>query len=507
MGGKRVATGFIPSRADRWTPRTALSAVGLSVLLMVGVGVQGPSVAVVGVRSTSFWPPWSGDVHPSAALVSTELWLALLLGGAGLVLGLIAVRHGWRPRIRRLIAGSVLMVAALLVIPPVGSADMLLYVISGRIVALGDSPYTMTPAQLKASGDPVGVAVVHAYANDPTRYGPVETAIEGLTSELTGTSVGRDIFLLKVLNGLAYLGVVLVLDRLARSDTARRVRTHLLWSLNPLMLWAAMAGGHNDVLGAFIGIAALFVMRRVTFCTAMLSGVLLGLSVDIKAPYALFGAGLAWTARRSPLALAALPFGAVAVLIPAYLVAGRAAITALLGVGSGAPDGIWYFAARVLRWQHGAGTIDTLGLVGCLALAVILFWRMPAGPCDLPAVRVALGAMLAFLIVSPQQKPWYDVMIFPLLALIPATRLDWIVVARGIAGAVGGLPRFFYVDFHPGWLSAAVRISSAGLIPIILVMCIAVLLWLCATNRWTPAPAPESGRFEGRPELRAEISP
>ena len=501
-----MLTGFIPNRADRWIPRAALSAVGMSVLLMVVVGVQGPSVAVE-IRSTSSWPPWSGNVRPSAALVSIELWLALLLGGFGLGLGLLAVRHGWRPRIRRLIAGCVLMVSALMVIPPVGSADMLLYVISGRIVVLGDSPYTMTPAQLKASGDPVGVAAVHAHANDPTRYGPVESAIEGSTSELAGTTIDRDIFLLKVLNGLAYLGVVLILDRLASSDTVQRVRIHLQWSLNPLMLWAAMASGHNDVRGAFSGIAALFVIRRLNFRMAMLSGVLLGLAVGIKAPYALFGAGLAWAGRRSLRALAALTLGAAAALVPAYLLVGRAAIMAVLGVSSGAPSGMWYDAARVLGWQHGAGTIDTLGLIGCSVLAVILLWRMPAGPCDLPAVRVALGAILAFLIVSPQQKPWYDVMIFPLLALMPATRLDWIVMVRGIAGAVGGLPRFFYADLHPAWLSAVGRISSAGIIPIVLVVCIAVLLWFCATNRWTPALAPESGSFEGRSELRAGISP
>ena len=58
---------------------------------------------------------------------------------------------------------------------------------------------------------------------------------------------------------------------------------------------------------------------------------------------------------------------------------------------------------------------------------------------------MALGVALAFLIASPQRTPWYDVMIYPLLALMPATRLDWIVVARSVAGAVGSLPRPFYV--------------------------------------------------------------
>ena len=507
MGGKRRPIGFVRKRVNRWMPRTALSAIGLSVLLMIIVGVQEPSIGVMRLRSTSSWPPWTEDVHLSAALVSVELWLAVLLGGVGLVLGMIAVGRGWQPQIRRLIAGSVLMVAALLVVPPVGSADMLLYVISGRIVVLGNSPYTMTPAQLKASGDPVGAVTVHAYPNAPTRYGPVETLIEGLTSELTGTSVGRDIFLLKALNGLAYLGIMLLLDRLARLNTARRVRVHLLWSLNPLMLWAAMASGHNDVIGALSGMAALFVMRRVNLRQAILSGVLVGMAIGIKAPYALFGAGLAWAARRSPRAVAAISVGAAAVVIPTYLVAGRAAITAVLGVGGLAPVGMWYDAARVLGWQHSGETIDTLGIIGCSVLAVVLLWRMPTGPRELPAVRVALGATLAFLVVSPQQKPWYDVMIFPLLAVMPASRLDWVVIARSIAGAVGILPRFFYADLRPAWFSVAVRISSAGIIPVALIACIVVLLWLCATNRWTHALAAEGGSFEGRSEFHVGISP
>jgi hypothetical protein len=45
-------------------------------------------------------------------------------------------------------------------------------------------------------------------------------------------------------------GVALGLDRLLRSDPARRARAHLLWSVNRLMLWALMAGGHLDVLAA-----------------------------------------------------------------------------------------------------------------------------------------------------------------------------------------------------------------------------------------------------------------
>ena len=72
-------------------------------------------------------------------------------------------------------------------------------------------------------------------------YGPAATATEAAASGLAGDSPARTIFWLKVWNALAYLGVVLALDRAVRSDAARRVRAHLMWSVNPLMLFAMVA--------------------------------------------------------------------------------------------------------------------------------------------------------------------------------------------------------------------------------------------------------------------------
>ena len=142
---------------------------------------------------------------------------------------------------------------------------------------------------------------------------------EEVASRLAGDSDARTIFWLKVWNGLAYLALVLALDRLLREDESRRIRAHLLWSLNPLMLWAVMAGGHVDGLAIGVGAVALIAMRRMDSRRALLAGVLLGLASSIKVPSALFGVGLAWAARRSPLALAALGIGAAVVTIPCYL--------------------------------------------------------------------------------------------------------------------------------------------------------------------------------------------
>jgi hypothetical protein len=474
--------------SGRWMGRAALAAIGASVALMVVLGTRGPTGAETFPPAPP-WPPWFVYVHSSPVLVSITLWLVELLGGAGLILGLVAARRGWRPRPRLLILGSAVAVIALMVIPPVANGDPAMYAAFGRIAALGHSPYVMTPGQLRSSGDPVGAAVGSDYWNLPSRYGPVATVTEAAASKLAGDSAARTIFWLKAWNALAYLALVLALDRVVRSDAGRRVRAHLLWSVNPLMLFAVMANGHNDVLAAVAGASALFAIRRADSSRALLAGALLGLATAIKAPYALFGAGVAWVARRSPRTLAALAMGAAAVVIPSYLVAGRVALSATAGVTTVRPDLLWFDVAEVLGWQHAIVRTNALGLIGSVALGAILLWRMPPGPRDLPAVRVALALALGLLIASPLQAASYDAMIFPLLAAMPTTRLDWIVVARAIALAEASVPYLRHLD--PTWLTAIERISTAGSPILVLAVLVVALLWLCLTRAWKPTATQE----------------
>ena len=476
----------------RRMPRAALAAIGTSIILIVVLGALGPMAGATLpnlLAGPTFpaappWPPWFVHAHPAPALVSVMLWLVEWLGGLGLVLGLLAVRRGWRPRPQRLIAGSILAVIALMVTPPVDNADPVMYAAFGRIAVLGHSPYVMTPGQLRATGDPVGDEVAPYYWSFPSRYGPVATVTEAAASELARDSSARTIFWMKVWNGLAYLALVLALDRIVRTDPARRIRAHLLWSLNPLMLLALMANGHNDVLAAAAGTSALFALRRVDSRRALLAGLLLGLAAATKAQYALFGAGLAWTARHSRRALTILALGAAAILIPAYLLAGRAAISATLGLTNLKSAGPWFAVAKLMGWQHQIGTVNILGLIASVVLAVILLWRMPAGPRDLPAIRIALALTLGLLVVSPLQYVEYDAMLFPLLAVMPATRLDWVVVVRAIGLAAVTEPYFTAEDPH--WLTT-IQITRLTSPDLLMGVAFVALLWLCITRAWNPA--------------------
>ena len=505
-------------RSARRQARFAVAACIASVAVMTVVAALGPSAAVPSYPSASPWPPWSADADPSPGLVTIALWAALLLGAAGLIAGLLAARSGWRPRASRLIAGSFVAVAVLTVTPPLASTDMLDYAIYGRITVLGASPYQMTPLQLKAAGDPVGAVAPVPWERDPSVYGPLATATEWAAAELGGASAARTLFWLKVWNGLAYLALVLGLDRLVRSDAELRVRAHLLWSVNPLMLYAGMAGGHIDVLSAALGFCAVVAVRPGRGPGSpprrgMLGGLLAGAAAAVKAPMLLVAGGLAWLARRSPRVLAATCFGALAVLLPCYLIAGRAGLVAVWQRAAGSPS-VYdppLALSRALRLDLGNGTIDLLAALVAVILAVILLRRMPAGPTRYPLVGPALALLLAWVIATPQQRPWYDMAIFPLLALMPATRLDWVAVVRAAAAALAEVPGVtYYPLLVPAWLSDAGKTISVVVSPVILIgACIAVI-WMCTTGKWgvddSHAPGPLvgiTGLTEAAPPARA----
>ena len=75
-----------------------------------------------------------------------------------------------------------------------------------------------------------------------------------------------------------------------------------------------------------------------------------------------------------------------------------------------------------------------------VGVAVLAYWRMPAGLAGRPAIRAALVLSVAWSFFWPCQLPWYEAMICCLLVPYPATRLDWLVLARLAAGTIPNIP-------------------------------------------------------------------
>src|SRR5262249_13131419 len=172
----------------------------------------------------------------------------------------------------------------------------------------------------------------------------------------------------------------------------------------------------------------------------LVAGALVGMAADIKITFVLFGLGIAIAARRTARTALAAAAGALAVLVPSYLWFGPPAVKVLLYRDAGATsDNLYQLFSRPFGL---ARPPDLLLVVVPLLVAVgwLLLHRLPDGAEGWPAVRPVLALSLAWLLVWPFQRPWYDAMVFCLLALFPASRLDWPVLARLAAGSLYAVP-------------------------------------------------------------------
>jgi hypothetical protein len=125
-----------------------------------------------------------------------------------------------------------------------------------------------------------------------------------------------------------------------------------------------------------------------------------------------------------------------------------------------------------------------IGALACLALAVLLARRPPPGAPDLPLIWPALALILAWTFTSPLQRPWFDVLIYVPLVFLPASRLDWVVIGRSVAGSLAYIPGVLVSHLHPAWLQTgyAAIVSYVG--PAGRALALAALVGLCLTGAW-----------------------
>ncbi len=512
----------------------AAAAIATSTLVMIVISAGGPNVSVP-VMHRAGGPPWWHALHLTATFVTVSLWAAMALGCAGVIAGLVAVARGARPPVRPVIAAAFLAVVVLTVLPPAGSTDSISYAASGRTAVIGHSPYVMTPLQLERAGDPVGRQIPFgeipsSWANAVSVYGPMATAAEWGAAELGGTSLARITFWLKLEEAIAFGAVILILDRLLRSDPEMRLRAHLLWSVNPLLLWEIVASGHIDGLAAVFGLLGIAALRartpqgesgqrgktsrrgetsaqaEIRIGGAVLAGLLIGVAADIKVEYVLFGLAVAWACRRSLKALTAAAVGFGVAVVPAYLAAGTPAIKVLVTRSTGTTWDTMYqlFWRPVLGYTQFSvsSAPPLLALIADLlfaAVALLALLRLPDRVPCLPAVTPALALSLAWLFVTAFQRPWYDVMAISVLALYSASRLDWVVLIRLLAGATI-YAQAIQSPAEPHWLYDLGQFDGTWLTPTVRLLAAVAFVWLCISGRWgwRSVSAASSGRL---PEL------
>jgi hypothetical protein len=488
-----------PSRLARFLAWAAAFGIGCSLLIMIVASAARHSATVPPMPWPPGFPPLEVAGTLPASLTYAGLWVAAALGGGGVIAGLAAVSRGARIPARVLIAGAFAAVVIFTLLPPAGSTDTLSYATFGRIAALGHNPYVMTPNQLQHSGDPIGKLAIQLWRFRGSLYGPLATAEQWAAAQLGGTSATRIIFWLKLWNAIVFLGVAFGLDRMLRSDPARRVRAHLLWSVNPLLLWGVVEGGHLDLLAAaasFFGLA-LVRRRRPTGETgpagpaplvALAAGVLVGVAVDFMLTYVLLAAALAWALRRWPGALLAAAAGFLVAVVPPYLAVGRPLVNAMeQRRGKVSADNFYQLFSGVYQHHLPSGP-DLLVVLAVGVLAILLLWRLPDAVPDLPAIQPALAIAIAWLFLWYYQLPWYDTMILALLALYPASRLDYVVIGQLTAGTFAMMPGGSTFEPPLGWLRTFSHDVWFVAVPVVLLAAVAAVVVLCVSGAWNIGP-------------------
>jgi hypothetical protein len=405
--------------------RAALATIAISLTLTVAIGLLGPSAMVPALPGPAWQPPYSLGLAPGPRLAIALAAADLLCGAAGLLCGLLALRRGWAPNARTLLVAGCLVVAALALLPPSGSADHLNYAAYGRIAALGHDPYVTTAADLP--GDPIARAV-EEWRTTPSVYGPVATALQALASLAGGTSVRLTVFVLAAVNAAAYIGTALLLHR--STPPPHRARAALLWAANPLTIYQLAAGMHVDTLAILCATAALTLtltsglrapfhstkraprpghpapmpdpsdpapqpipalfqhpsqwhrsQRRPSRWHPLVrwpgTGVLLGLAVAIKINAGLVALGPAWALRRAPRKLALVAGVALATAATAYALAGPHAFDrvsqATKSISLATP---WSLVRSWLQTALGPGGYRSWIQAGSLLLLLALAWLL-----------------------------------------------------------------------------------------------------------------------------------
>jgi hypothetical protein len=491
-----------PVRPYLWL---AGSGIGSSLAVIVAVSLARGSWMGPPLPMPAVGPPVElGGWHLPLNTVAIALWLSAITGGLGVAAGLIAVRRGARPPVRLLLVTAAVVIAVLTVLPSAGSTDSLDYMAFGRIMALGHSPYVMVPWDLIRAHDAVAKSIPWEWGRDPTPYGPAATVEEFIAAKLGGTSAAQIVFWLKLANAVAFGAVALVADRLLRHDPAARLRGHLLWTINPLLIWQLIAAAHLDVLAAAAGmlglviaggwpavpgLAAITAAGRPRLSRVLAGGALIGLAADVKISFVLFGLGLVWALRRYPRLCLTAVCGMVAVLLPGYAWFGPPAIRAIERRDNRTTADNFYqlfsSAQHGFLMQH----VDLIAAILVAGVAVVTLTRLPGRTTAQPAVFAALALSTAWLFVWQYQLPSYDAMLICLLILVPAGWLDWLVIIRLTAGTIALMPG----NPTPLQNHLLARISYYGIsvgVPIVLLAAVAALVLLCLLSARRPALPP-----------------
>jgi hypothetical protein len=481
--------------------------VGATALTLL-VGFLGPSAVTLtlGPRH-SYLPPWylpAGVIKPNEWFVSILIWAAIILGALGLWVGLRAMADGWKPRYKKLFGLGTVLSLLTICVPPLTSADVLMYAAYGRLQAIGRDPYEITPAEVfRGQFDPVLSWTERPWQDTPSVYGPITSWTQLLANKLGGDNMHDIVFWLQVFSVVPFILACAGVLMLAHGDPRRQGRAALLTIANPLLIWAVVAGAHNEALAVMFAVAGLLFMRKNPF----VAGLGIGLAGCAKVSIGLWGLAMLWAYRREPKKALLLCLGTAVPMGLAYVLWQPTAFLQSLRNGGYVSVGSWanplYRLLDVfMTGYHAKIIVGVISYIGLIIIAWMLSRVVPwtAAPgldkdADLRrdpltiALRTALVLSVAWLITSMYTLSWYDLLAWMPLAVLAASKLDQIMVIRGAALSLAYVPGRA-IDLGKALDFTATRMRDTVSPIIQMAMVLAVILW------WRQPDRPELFPFK-----------
>ena len=105
--------------------------------------------------------------------------------------------------------------------PPLTSADVLMYAAYGRLQAIGMDPYDITPAEVfRSQFDPVLEWTERPWQDTPSVYGPITSWTQLMANRLGGENMHDIVFWLQLCSAIPFIIVGLGAILLAHGDCA-----------------------------------------------------------------------------------------------------------------------------------------------------------------------------------------------------------------------------------------------------------------------------------------------
>ncbi|SDV02519.1 hypothetical protein SAMN04488544_3650 [Microlunatus sagamiharensis] len=470
--------------------------VGATVITVV-VGFLGPSaVALTLGPRRNLLPPWYLPTSvmptpPDEWLVSALIWFAIVLGAAGLLVALRALSDGWRPRPKRLFLLGTGLSLATITVPPLTSADVLMYAAYGRLQAIGRDPYEITPAEVfRGQFDPVLRWTERPWQDTPSVYGPINSWLQLLANRLGGENMHDIVFWLQVFSVVPFVVAGGLIILMAHGDRQRQARAALMGICNPLLIWAVVAGAHNEAISVMFAVAGLLFMRR----NAFVAGLGIGLAGCGKVSIGIWGLAMLWAYRREPKKALLLCLGTAIPMGWAYVVWQPTAFFQALRNGGYVSVGSWAapfytLFAQFMSSTHAKVVVGVISYVGLFVIGWMLSRVVPwvAAPglakgADVTrdpltiALRTSLVLSVAWLVTSMYTLSWYDLIAWMPLAVIGPSKLDPLMIIRGAPLSLAYVPGRA-IDVGHALDVTAHRIRDTLSPTVQILVLIAIVLW------------------------------